>query len=103
MLAGALALTALPVERYPTIAPPTVTVSATYPGASAEAVENSVTQIIEQAMTGLDGMDYMASTSQANGASSVTLTFATGTDPDIAQVQVQNKLEIATPLLPQIV
>ncbi len=103
MLAGGLALTRLPVERYPTIAPPTVTVSATYPGASAEAVENSVTQIIEQAMTGLDGMDYMSSTSQSSGASSVTLTFATGTDPDIAQVQVQNKLEVATPLLPQIV
>ena len=103
MLAGGLALTRLPVERYPTIAPPTVTVSATYPGASAEAVENSVTQIIEQAMTGLDGLDYMSSTSQSSGASSVTLTFATGTNPDIAQVQVQNKLEVATPLLPQIV
>ena len=103
MLAGGLALTRLPVERYPTIAPPTVTVSATYPGASAEAVENSVTQMIEQAMTGLDGLDYMSSTSQSSGASSVTLTFATGTNPDIAQVQVQNKLEVATPLLPQIV
>jgi hydrophobe/amphiphile efflux-1 (HAE1) family protein len=103
MLAGALALTRLAVERYPTIAPPTVTVSASYPGASAEAVDNSVTQVIEQAMTGLDGMDYMASTSQSSGASNVTLTFQTGTDPDIAQVQVQNKLEIATVLLPQIV
>jgi hydrophobe/amphiphile efflux-1 (HAE1) family protein len=103
MLAGALALTRLPVERYPTIAPPTVTVSATYPGASAQAVENSVTQIIEQAMTGLDGMEYMSSSSQSSGAASVTITFATGTDPDIAQVQVQNKLDVAIPLLPQIV
>ncbi|HEU0153647.1 MAG TPA: efflux RND transporter permease subunit [Arenimonas sp.] len=103
MLAGLLALTQLPISRYPTIAPPSVTINASYPGASAQAVENSVTQIIEQSMTGLDGLDYMSATSDSNGSVSVTLTFATGTDPDIAQVQVQNKLQGATALLPQIV
>ena len=103
MLAGLLSIGKLPVSRYPTIAPPSVTVSTVYPGASAEAVENAVTQIIEQAMTGLDGMDYMTASSESNGGASVTITFATGTDPDIAQVQVQNKLANATPLLPQIV
>ena len=103
MLAGGLALTQLPISRYPTIAPPTITINASYPGASAQAAENSVTQIIEQAMTGLDGLDYLSSTSDSNGSVSVTLTFATGTDPDIAQVQVQNKLQLATALLPGIV
>ncbi|GAB2503631.1 efflux RND transporter permease subunit [Arenimonas alkanexedens] len=103
MLAGVLALTQLPISRYPTIAPPSVTISASYPGASAQAVENSVTQIIEQAMTGLDGLEYLSATSDSNGSVSVTLTFETGTDPDIAQVQVQNKLQGATALLPQIV
>ena len=103
MLAGLLALTELPISRYPTIAPPSVTINASYPGASAQAVENSVTQIIEQSMTGLDGLDYMSATSDSNGSVSVTLTFKTGTDPDIAQVQVQNKLQGATALLPQIV
>jgi multidrug efflux pump len=103
MLAGILALTQLPISRYPTIAPPSVTISASYPGASAQAVENSVTQIIEQSMTGLDGLDYLSSTSDSNGSVSVTLTFKTGTDPDIAQVQVQNKLQGATALLPQVV
>jgi len=103
MLAGALSLTRLPIARYPTIAPPSVSIGASYPGASAQAVENSVTQIIEQAMTGLDGLDYIASTSDSSGGVSVSLTFKTGTDPDIAQVQVQNKLQIANVLLPQIV
>ena len=103
MLAGILALTQLPISRYPTIAPPSVTINANYPGASAQAVENSVTQIIEQSMTGLDGLDYLSSTSDSNGSVSVTLTFETGTDPDIAQVQVQNKLQGATALLPQVV
>jgi multidrug efflux pump len=103
MLAGGLALTQLPISRYPQIAPPSVTIGAVYPGASAQAVENSVTQVIEQAMTGLDGMDYMASTSDSNGSVSVTITFETGTDPDIAQVQVQNKLQVAMASLPQIV
>ncbi len=103
MLAGALALTQLPISRYPTIAPPTITINASYPGASAAAAENSVTQIIEQAMTGLDGLEYLSSTSDSNGSVTVTLTFVTGTDPDIAQVQVQNKLQLATALLPGIV
>jgi hydrophobe/amphiphile efflux-1 (HAE1) family protein len=103
MLAGALSITRLPIARYPTIAPPTVSIGASYPGASAQAVENSVTQVIEQAMTGLDGMDYMSSTSDSNGGVGVTITFKTGTDPDIAQVQVQNKLQVAMPNLPQVV
>ncbi|KFL37267.1 efflux RND transporter permease subunit [Arenimonas donghaensis] len=103
MLAGVLALSQLPISRYPTIAPPTITINASYPGASAQAAENSVTQIIEQAMTGLDGLDYLSSTSDSNGSVAVTLTFETGTDPDIAQVQVQNKLQLATSLLPGIV
>lgn len=103
MLAGILALTQLPISRYPTIAPPSVTISASYPGASAQAVDNSVTQIIEQAMTGLDGLDYISSTSEANGSVTVTLTFKSSVDPDIAQVQVQNKLQLATALLPQVV
>jgi hydrophobe/amphiphile efflux-1 (HAE1) family protein len=103
MLAGALSLTQLPISRYPTIAPPTVSINTTYPGASAQVAESSVTQIIEQAMTGLDGLDYMSATSDSNGSVSVTLTFKTGTDPDIAQVQVQNKLQLATARLPSIV
>jgi len=103
MVAGALSITRLPISRYPTIAPPTVTVSAVYPGASAQVVEDSVTQVIEQSMKGLDGLLYIASTSDANGASVITLTFESGTNADIAQVQVQNKLQLATPLLPQVV
>ncbi len=101
MLAGALAITQLPIARHPVIAPPTVSVSATYPGASAQVVEDSVTQIIEQNMTGLDGLLYMSATSESNGRSNITLTFASGTNADVAQVQVQNKLQLATPLLPQ--
>lgn len=103
MVAGALSITQLPISRYPTIAPPSVNINAVYPGASAQAVENSVTQIIEENMKGLDGLLYMSSSSSSSGSVGVTLTFATGTDPDIAQVQVQNKLQLATPLLPQIV
>ncbi len=103
MLAGALALTQLPISRYPSIAPPTVTINASYPGASAQAAENSVTQVIEQAMTGLDGLDYMSATSDSSGQVGVTLTFTSETDPDIAQVQVQNKLQVASALLPAIV
>ncbi|HWT17092.1 MAG TPA: efflux RND transporter permease subunit [Patescibacteria group bacterium] len=91
------------ISRYPDIAPPSVTVNAVYPGASAQAVENSVTQVIEQAMTGLDGLQYMSSTSDSSGAVAVSLTFSNDTDPDTAQVQVQNKLQIATAQLPQIV
>jgi HAE1 family hydrophobic/amphiphilic exporter-1/multidrug efflux pump len=100
---GALSILTLPVSQYPQIAPPSVSVTATYPGASAETVENTVTQVIEQQMTGLDGLRYLSSSSTAAGAATVTLTFETGTDPDIAQVQVQNKLAQATPLLPEAV
>ena len=101
MLAGVLSITNLPIERYPSIAPPTVSVSAMYPGASAKVVEDSVTQIIEQQMKGLDGLLYMSSNSSSAGMAQVTLSFQNGTDPDIAQVQVQNKLQGAMPLLPQ--
>lgn len=101
MLAGGLAITTLPISMYPTIAPPTVAINAVYPGASAKTVEDSVTQIIEQNMKGLDGLIYMSASSAANGSASITLTFDNGTDPDIAQVQVQNKLQLAMTLLPQ--
>ncbi len=103
MLAGCLAIMNLPVAQYPQIAPPTITVSATYPGADAQTVEDSVTQVIEQNMNGLDGLMYMSSTSDAAGNASITLTFETGTSPDIAQVQVQNKLQLAMPSLPEAV
>ncbi|MDQ1240986.1 MAG: multidrug efflux pump, partial [Pseudomonadota bacterium] len=101
MLAGGLAITQLPISMYPDIAPPSVTINANYPGASAQVVEDSVTQIIEQNMKGLDGLIYMSATSEATGSATITLTFESGTDPDIAQVQVQNKLQLAMPLLPQ--
>ncbi|HHQ4581402.1 TPA: efflux RND transporter permease subunit, partial [Aeromonas hydrophila] len=101
MLAGSLAIIKLPVAQYPSIAPPAVGISASYPGASAKTVEDSVTQIIEQNMTGLDHLLYMSSQSDSSGRVSVTLTFQPGTDPDIAQVQVQNKLQQAMSLLPQ--
>ncbi|KEF33090.1 RND efflux system, inner membrane transporter CmeB [Marinobacter nitratireducens] len=103
MMAGGLAIYSLPVEQYPTVAPPEVTISANYPGASAEAVEDSVTQVIEQEMNGIDNLLYMGSTSDSSGNVQITLTFAAETDPDIAQVQVQNKLQLATPRLPQVV
>ena len=101
MVAGALSIFTLPVSMYPAIAPPTVSINANYPGASAKVVEDSVTQVIEQNMKGLDGLLYMSSTSSSNGSAGVTLTFDNGVDPDIAQVQVQNKLQLAMPLLPQ--
>ncbi len=101
MLAGGLAIFTLPISQYPTIAPPTVSISANYPGASAKVVEDSVVQIIEQNMKGLDGLLYFSSTSEASGSASISLTFQNGTDPDTAQVQVQNKLQSAMPLLPQ--
>ncbi|EXF57781.1 multidrug resistance protein MexB [Acinetobacter sp. 1294596] len=101
MLAGGLTLTKMPIAQYPTIAPPTVTIAATYPGASAETVENTVTQIIEQQMNGLDGLRYISSNSAGNGQASIQLNFEQGIDPDIAQVQVQNKLQSATALLPE--
>ncbi len=101
MMAGLLSIANLPIAQYPQIALPQVSVSAFYPGASAKTVEDSVTQIVEQQMKGIDGLLYMNSTSDSSGAASVTLTFKAGTDPDIAQVQVQNKLQSAVPLLPQ--
>ncbi|EDO1879322.1 efflux RND transporter permease subunit [Salmonella enterica] len=101
MMAGALAIMQLPVAQYPTIAPPAVSISATYPGADAQTVQDTVTQVIEQNMNGIDNLMYMSSTSDSAGSVTITLTFQSGTDPDIAQVQVQNKLQIATPLLPQ--
>lgn len=101
MLAGILTLTKMPVAQYPTISPPSVTISATYPGASAQTVENTVTQIIEQQMNGLDGLRYISSNSAGNGQASINLNFEQGIDPDIAQVQVQNKLQSATALLPE--
>ncbi|WP_426446186.1 efflux RND transporter permease subunit [Siccibacter colletis] len=101
MIAGALSIMSLPVAQYPSIAPPAVAVSATYPGADAQTVQDSVTQVIEQNMNGIDNLMYMSSTSDSAGNVTITLTFESGTDPDIAQVQVQNKLQLAMPLLPQ--
>ena len=101
MLAGILAIKGLPIAQYPSIAPPAISIQANYPGASARTLEDTVTQVIEQKMKGLDGLLYMSSTSESNGSASLTLTFDADTDPDIAQVQVQNKLALATPLLPQ--
>ncbi|QSX37211.1 efflux RND transporter permease subunit [Shewanella sedimentimangrovi] len=101
MLAGVLAIRDLPVSQYPKIAPPNVVISAFYPGASAKTLEDSVTQVIEQRMTGLDHLRYINSTSDGFGNATITLTFNADADPDIAQVQVQNKLQSAMPLLPQ--
>jgi len=101
MMAGALAIKVLPVEQYPTVAPPQISISGNYPGAAAKTVEDSVTQVIEQQMNGIDNLMYISSSSDSFGNAQVNLTFAPGTDPDIAQVQVQNKLQLATPLLPQ--
>lgn len=101
MLAGALAIMKLPVAQYPTIAPPAITIAANYPGADATTVQNTVTQVIEQNMNGIDNLLYMSSSSDSSGNVQLTLTFNSGTDPDIAQVQVQNKLQLAMPLLPQ--
>lgn len=103
MLAGLLSIFNLPVSQYPTIAPPQVSISATYPGASAETIENTVTQVIEQNLTGLDGYLYMSSTSESSGRVTITVTFEAGTNPDMAQVQVQNKIQTALTTLPQVV
>ena len=92
MLAGLGAIFSLPIEQYPDIAPPQVNVRASYPGASAETIENSVTQIIEQQMTGIDGLSISRSTSSSRGSVSISAIFAKGTDPDVAQVQVQNQV-----------
>ncbi|MFL6691071.1 MAG: efflux RND transporter permease subunit [Alphaproteobacteria bacterium] len=101
MIAGAMSITALPIEQYPNIAPPAVNISATFPGASAETVQNSVTQVIEQQLTGIDNLLYFSSSSDSAGDVSISATFAPGTNPDIAQVQVQNQVQQALPLLPQ--
>jgi len=103
MVAGALAIHQLPVAQYPPIAPPSIAITAFYPGASAETVENSVTQIIEQKMTGFDRMLYLSATSDSAGAARVELTFSPGTDPDLAWAQVQNKLQLAMASLPEVV
>jgi multidrug efflux pump len=99
-LGGILAIAVLPIEQYPSIAPPVIQISAQYPGASAETVESTVVQVIEQQMSGLDNFLYMSSTSDDSGQATITVSFAPGTDPNIAQVQVQNKLQLATPQLP---
>ena len=101
MIAGVLAIMQLPVAQYPTIAPPAIAISASYPGADAQTVQDTVTQVIEQNMNGIDNLMYMSSTSDSAGGVTITLTFKSGTEPDIAQVQVQNKLQLAMPLLPQ--
>jgi multidrug efflux pump len=103
MLAGLLSIETLPVSQYPPIAPPQITINAIYPGASAQTVQDTVTQVIEQKLNGIDNLIYMSSTSDSSGSVAINLTFKAGTDPNIAQVQVQNKLQLATPLLPQIV
>jgi multidrug efflux pump len=103
MLAGLLAIKTLPVSQYPPIAPPQISINASYPGASAQTVQDTVTQVIEQKLNGIDNLIYMSSTSDSAGTVSINLTFKAGTDPNIAQVQVQNKLQLATPLLPQVV
>jgi multidrug efflux pump len=100
MLAGAASITSLPVAQYPDVAPPTVSISANYPGASAETIENSVTQVIEQQLTGLDGLLYFSSSSTSAGSVSIQVTFEQGTNADTAQVQVQNKVQQALSRLP---
>src|SRR3546814_2161838 len=103
MLAGIMASVVWPSQQYPSVAPPAVEIQADYPGASADIVSNTVVQVIEQEMTGLDNLLYMSSTADSSGHATITLTFASDTDPDIAQVQVQNKLKLAEPRLPEVV
>jgi multidrug efflux pump len=103
MLGGLLALTTLSISQYPEIAPPTIQINASYPGADAQTVENSVTKVIEQGMTGLDNLDYMTATSTSSGQAEITLTFTKKANPDTAQMQVQNKLQLVTALLPTMV
>ena len=103
MVLGGLAIHGLPISQYPPIAPPSIAITAMYPGASAETVENSVTQIIEQKMTGFDKLLYMGAASDSSGSSRIELTFMPGTDPDLAWAQVQNKLQLAMASLPQVV
>ena len=101
MLTGLLAIKGLPVSQYPDVAPPAISISVTYPGASAQTVQDTVVQVIEQQLNGLDGLRYITSASESDGSMQIVVTFEQGTDPDIAQVQVQNKLNLATPMLPQ--
>src|SRR5690606_11871847 len=101
MIAGALSLKTLPISQYPNIAAPAVSISVAYPGASAETVQDTVVQVIEQQLSGLDGFRYMSSNSNSDGSAQIIVTFEQGTDSDIAQVQVQNKLQLATPKLPE--
>jgi len=103
MVAGCLAIYKLPISQYPPIAPPSIAIAAYYPGASAETVENSITQIIEQKMTGFDNMLYLSASSDSSGSSRIELTFAPGTDPDLVWAQVQNKLQLAMASLPEVV
>jgi len=103
MLGGVLAILRLPIAQYPQIAPTVITITATYPGANAQTAENSVTKVIEQNMTGLDYLQYMSSSSTSTGVVQISLTFTNQANADIAQVQVQNKLQLANPLLPQVV
>ena len=100
MVLGCLSIHNLPISQYPPIAPPSIAITATYPGASAETVENSVTQIIEQKMTGFDDLLYLSATSESSGAARIELTFKPGTDPDLAWAKVQNKLQLAQSSLP---
>src|ERR1700758_447650 len=100
MLVGGLAVTSLPIAQYPSIAPPAISIQVTYPGASAETVQSTVTQVIEQQLSGLDHLLYFSSESDKDGTMTITLYFEQGTNPNIAQVQVQNKLQLAVPLLP---
>src|SRR5271170_6550783 len=100
ILAGSLAVRNMPVAQYPPIAPPAVSITVTYPGASAETVQSTVVQVIEQQLSGIDHLLYFSSESDKDGSMNITLNFQQGTNPDIAQVQVQNKLQLATPLLP---
>lgn len=97
---GGVSITQLPISQYPPVAPPAIIVSAAYPGASAQALEESVISVIEQEMNGSPGLIYMESVSQANGSGNITLSFQPGTNPDLAQVDVQNRLARATPRLP---
>src|SRR6478609_9119705 len=100
LVMGTVSITKLPIAQYPTVAPPTIVVSTVYPGASAQTLEESVISVIEQEMNGSPGLIYMESTAQANGSGSITLSFETGTNPDLAQVDVQNRLSRAAPRLP---
>lgn len=101
MMAGGLSILSLPVAQYPNIAPPAIAINVTYPGASAQTVQDTVVQVIEQQMNGIDNLEYISSESNSDGSVAITLTFRQGTNPDTAQVQVQNKLSVAQPLLPQ--